>query len=216
MELSAEAVEEKVLALLENLMQDEELQEFFLVGGTALALRLKHRKSVDIDLFTRGEVQFHDLQKYLADRYGFQTRRTQKDTLIGEIDGIKADFIRYDYPLLKPLEKIRESIRTASTEDIIAMKLVAITDSGTRMKDFVDIAFLSTLFTLHQMLEFYTAKFKGVNPISPVRALVYHEDIPSADTVQLVQGRFSWPRIQKRLFAMVNQPHRRFAEPPIV
>ena len=129
MELSAEAVEEKVLALLENLMQDEELQEFFLVGGTALALRLKHRKSVDIDLFTRGEVQFHDLQKYLADRYGFQTRRSMKDTLIGEIDSIKVDFVRYDYPLINPLEKIQEYIRTASTEDIIAMKLVAITDS---------------------------------------------------------------------------------------
>ena len=214
MELSAEAVEGNILALLENLMKDEDLQDFFLVGGTALALRLGHRRSVDIDLFTRRKVQIQNLQKHLSDKYDFQTRRRLKDTLIGEIDDIKVDLVRYDYPLIRPLETIQEYIRAASTEDIIAMKLVAITDSGTRMKDFVDIAFLSTQFTLHQMLGFYTTKFKGVNPISPVRALVYHEDIPSSDTVQLVQGRFSWPHIQNRLFAMVNQPHRRFAESP--
>jgi hypothetical protein len=49
--LHEETVSEGTLALIRRMTQDEMLKDFTLVGGTALALQLGHRKSVDIDLF---------------------------------------------------------------------------------------------------------------------------------------------------------------------
>ena len=214
MELQTGAVEKTTFALLAKLMNEAALADFFLVGGTALALRLGHRISVDLDMFTRDDIPVQALQKELAAAYGFSETFRAKNTLKGEIKGVKVDFITYDYPLLRPLEKTEENIRIADTGDIIAMKLSAITDAGTRMKDFVDIAFLSAHFTLKQMVGFYTEKYAGVNPISPVRALVYHKDINMSDTVRLTTGTFSWQRIQDRLYAMVDHPDRLFPDYP--
>ena len=50
--LHKETVEKGTLDLIRKLMADDQLKEFNLVGGTALALKLGHRKSIDIDLFT--------------------------------------------------------------------------------------------------------------------------------------------------------------------
>jgi len=48
--LRKETVSESTLALLKTLMHDDALKDFFLVGGTALALQIGHRISIDLDL----------------------------------------------------------------------------------------------------------------------------------------------------------------------
>lgn len=214
MELQTGIVEEATFALLAKLMNETALADFFLVGGTALALRLGHRKSIDLDMFTRSDIPVQELQNQLSAKYGFIETFREHNTLKGEIDRVKIDLITYDYPFLQPLEKTKENIRIASTPDIIVMKLSAITDHGTRMKDFVDIAFLSKHFTLKQMLDFYTSKYTSVSAISVTKGLVYYKDIDFSVTVDLVKGTFSWERIQERLYAMVDQPDRLFADYP--
>ncbi|MFQ5446274.1 MAG: nucleotidyl transferase AbiEii/AbiGii toxin family protein [Saprospiraceae bacterium] len=85
------------LELLETLLADGELSEFFLVGGTALALQLAHRQSIDLDLFSISPFETTDLEPYLANKYQFQTDKIGTNTLIGFIEGIKTDFITHAY-----------------------------------------------------------------------------------------------------------------------
>ena len=216
MVLQQGVVTEETLGLMKGLMSEDCLADFFLVGGTALALRLGHRKSIDIDMFTRHDISVDELQSYLSGKYRFREEFRAKNTLKGDIDGIKVDLITYDYPLIQPLEETDGNIRIASTEDIIAMKLSAITDSGTRVKDFTDIAYLSRDFSLNQMLCFYEAKFNGVNIFSAAKALVYFDDIDFAnEPVELVGAKFDWKKVNQRLIDMTRNPDKTFNSFPI-
>lgn len=50
--LQTRTVEPGTLELLKRLMSLPALRQFYLVGGTALALQMGHRLSIDLDLFT--------------------------------------------------------------------------------------------------------------------------------------------------------------------
>jgi len=54
--LHEETVKPGTLDLIQKLMQDQQFNSFYLVGGTALALKLGHRESIDIDLFNIGDL----------------------------------------------------------------------------------------------------------------------------------------------------------------
>ena len=114
--------------LLKELMSDENLQGFNLVGGTALALYLGHRQSIDLDLFCEKEFDVAALRKHLVEKYNFKERYTEKQTLKGEINGIFIDCIRYDYPQISTVNTLN-NIRITSIPDLLAMKIAAITDT---------------------------------------------------------------------------------------
>jgi len=139
-------------------MQDEKLRQFSLVGGTALALYLGHRKSVDIDLFSQQLFDVQELEEYITHAYNYQTIRKSEVTLIGNINLVKVDCIRYNYPLAEPVIE-SDGIRMYSMSDIAAMKLTAISQSGKRLKDFVDIACISSKMSLEDMLNAFRIKF---------------------------------------------------------
>jgi hypothetical protein len=69
--LRTETVERDTLELLKTLMQDEKLEQFNLVGGTALALYMGHRKSIDLDLFSLQEFDMSELEEHLINTYNF-------------------------------------------------------------------------------------------------------------------------------------------------
>lgn len=208
-------VTKETLQLLNNLMQDKFLSSFNLVGGTALSLYLGHRISVDLDLFSQDNFDSRKILKYLSDKYDFKENFIERDTLKGTIQNVFVDLITYDYPLIKPVFK-EDGIRLLSIDDIVAMKLSAIIDSGTRLKDFADIAFLSTQLSLYDMLKAYTSKFNNSNEVSILKALIYYEDIQKNDMIQLTEGKFNWKFIDKRLHDMENNPtHIFYNNPPI-
>ncbi|MCX6383487.1 MAG: nucleotidyl transferase AbiEii/AbiGii toxin family protein [Actinobacteria bacterium] len=80
---------------------------FYLAGGTALALLLGHRDSIDFDFFSSGSFSTMDLfQKVEQVFAGHQVVRTQEanDTLTIIIDdGLKVSFFAYPYELVRPL-----------------------------------------------------------------------------------------------------------------
>ena len=90
------------------------------------------------------------------------------------------------------------------------MKLDAITDSGDREKDFVDIAFFSTRIPLRKMLEYYTTKYHGASNIAPLKALLYFNDIKKNEPLVLTRGKYKWDLIENRLEEMVNNPEKVF------
>lgn len=216
--LRTETVERTTFELLKTLMHDEKLKQFNLVGGTALALYMGHRKSIDIDLFSQLSFNTNDLDKYLINTYNFEILNPYKKsdaTLIGYINGIKVDFICYDYPYIKPVY-VHEGIRLFSMYDIAAMELTAIAQNGTRLKDFVDIAFLSVKMSLKTMLDTFEAKYPNTNKISAVKGLTYFSDIDFSAEIELtIEGIYKWREIEKRLKEMVKYPDKVFIQYPV-
>lgn len=166
----------ETFALVQELQAMPEFDDFYLVGGTALALQLGHRNSIDIDLFTQKEFIAEDIFTSLKARFEVQIIFSKKSTLLTNINNIKTDFVRHDYILLKP-PATEEGITFLSLEDIAAMKLHAIVQSGKRVKDFIDLYFLLEHFSLKEMLGFFEEKYPHTNPLIAFRAVNYFEDI---------------------------------------
>jgi predicted nucleotidyltransferase component of viral defense system len=207
--LHKETIDAATLELLKRLMGDERLQGFVLVGGTSLALQIGHRISVDLDLFIEKQFEADELREYLERNYHLQTDYLAFATVKGEIEGVQVDCIAHAYPWLKPFV-LEEGVRLASLEDICAMKLNAIAGNGTRIKDFVDVAYLSSMFSLEQMLKFYEEKYHA-NPLMPLKGIVYFADINKNAPVKMANGKpLDWKSIEKRLLAMEKFPQRVF------
>jgi hypothetical protein len=90
------------------------------------------------------------------------------------------------------------------------MKLNAITGNGSRIKDFIDIAYLSCKIPLNKMLDGYTEKYTA-NPIIPIKAITFFEDINFNEPIKMAPGsKFNWGKIEKRLKNMQDYPDRIF------
>lgn len=84
------------------------------------------------------------------------------------------------------------------------MKLLSITDNGSRVKDFIDIAFLSSYYSLDEMLDFYIRKIPNSNKVMPLKALTYFNDINFNESVAMMNGVFDWHKIAERLLQMTS------------
>jgi len=128
---------------------------------------------------------------------------------LGHINNIKLDFVRHNYPWIKPPERI-EGVTIASLEDIAAMKLNAIVGSGSRLKDFVDIAYLSGYMPLSDMLNFYEQKYPDINGIIAMKSLCYFDDIDFSVNIEYIGESKNWQNIEHRLKEMVQNPEKLF------
>lgn len=153
-----------------------EIKNAYLAGGTALALQIGHRISVDLDFFTQEQFDERELSKQLSTHKEFVQTGTALWTVWGKIGETKFSIFYYKYPLLEETVTF-EGIRIASLADIAAMKIHALEERGTR-RDFVDVYFLAKRYTLEQMLEFYQGKYAVLEDhlYSILRSLDYFED----------------------------------------
>ncbi len=207
--LHEQTLDKPTLELLKRLMRDPAFQEFILAGGTALALQIGHRMSVDLDLFTNKSFNQNQLTDHLRGTYNFVLDFISSNTLKGEIDGVQIDCIAHQYPWIEIQNKYAP-IRLAGITDIAAMKLNAISGNGTRLKDFIDIAFLSSLLTLQQMLKAYEQKYNS-NPVMPLKAIGYFNDMNYNEPILMCEKKpFAWEPIEKRIREMQKFPNRTF------
>ncbi|MDZ4793341.1 MAG: nucleotidyl transferase AbiEii/AbiGii toxin family protein [Bacteroidota bacterium] len=186
--------------LIQQLQAIPELNEFHLVGGTALALQLGHRNSIDIDLFTQNEFKPTDIISLLEKDYRISTTLVRKGTILAVVNNIKTDFIRHNYLFLNaPI--IEERIRFLSKEDIAAMKFHAIIQSGKRLKDFIDIYFLLQHFSMKQMIGFFTAKYSYSNAMIAMKAVNFFGELDeNIDPPKLLQ-----PLPLKKIMARIQE-----------
>jgi hypothetical protein len=209
--LYKETVKGELWNLLQMLMKDEKLKDFNLVGGTALALRLGHRMSVDIDLFTTKDFNSEMMLKYLQEKY--ETKLIEgglsNNTILTFIGDIKVDLLAHKYPLLSPIE-INDGIRLISNQDIGAMKLHAIHQSGERYKDFVDMYFLLEQKPLKFYLQAYQSKYNK-DPYWAVIGLLTYDKIVSLKGIDLLDGKQSdFKQVKNRLEQSVKNPSQKF------
>lgn len=183
--LHKETVEPATLGLIRTLLADPVFHDFILVGGTALSLQIGHRISNDIDLFSRNSFDTQEMAAYLEKQFGFSLQYMHHNTLKGFINSIFIDILRHDYPLVSDPVK-EDGIIMASSVDIAAMKLNAISGNGTRSKDFVDIYFLLKSYSLRDLIGFYKAKYAERNDFHVIKSLTYFDDIIEENWPNLV------------------------------
>lgn len=193
MSLHLEIVSEPLIELLRHLMQVDRLKSFYLVGGTALALRYGHRVSVDLDLFTHESFDSQQLAKLLVDEFDLTESVVEKNTVLGLIHGIKTDFIAHRYALVNGIEEI-DGLRLLSVEDIAAMKLNAIANRGSK-KDFWDLYELLQHFGREELLQFYEQKYPADSIWNVEKSLVYFDDAEADPDPVDLKGR-SWAEVK--------------------
>ncbi len=200
------AIQSPTLVLLKKIMALPDLQQFNLVGGTALALKYGHRLSVDLDLFSSvsfsNEAIIEILEKEFPD-FAYKNNANPIG-VFGFIGDVKVDFVKYhQYPLIEEVVA-DEGVRLVGDSDLIAMKINAILRRAVK-KDFWDIAELLKHYSIPQFLDFYNQKFKNQQlPISIPYAITYFEDAEaSADPVSL-KGQ-TWEKVKKEIKKKVRE-----------
>lgn len=198
----------KTLELLKELMKMNELQDFFLVGGTALALQLGHRISVDIDLFTQNDFDTAKLFNQLNSKFRVNDKTEDINTLniniipVESKNIVKVDLIKYAYPLINPIKEI-DDIRLLSIEDIIPMKLSAVAGRGSK-KDFYDIYYLLQQYTFRQMFDLFEQKFINANKFHVLKSLTYFEDAEIEPNPQTIK-EFNWDNLKEQITKKTNE-----------
>lgn len=191
-----ETVSGNLRTVLQDLMGVSALEDFFLVGGTALALHLGHRISVDVDVFTLEAFDTEDLAETLRREMEMEEVETGRNTVRGLIRGIKVDVIAHRYPLLGPVEEA-EGIRMASLPDLAAMKCNALANRGSK-KDFWDVAALLGRFSFQEILGFAEARYPGDSVWNIRKSFLYFDDAeqePDPKTLWPV----SWDQVKQTL-----------------
>lgn len=179
---------------------------FYLAGRTSLALQIGHRASIDFDFYTEKKFDSKKLYQLIEKKFKNVTLvERAEDTLILRINNVVTSFFRYPYPLIFPLIKCEGFPPLASKEDVAAMKIIAISDRGTK-RDFVDIYFLLKEFSLKEILNFVKKKYPNFNIYFGLRALTYFVDSEKRQKRKLYLTHFvSWNKIKKFLIEEVRK-----------
>lgn len=194
--LHISTVEPSTLELLKKLQQLPILRDTRLVGGTALALQLGHRKSIDLDFFGQVDVSSQDLQEALRAIGTLTVLKESKNIHIYVLNGIKIDIVNYTYPWLDDVV-CDNNIRLASPKDIAAMKITAIIGRGTR-KDFADIYFLLRRYSLKFILDCYQQKYPDSSTFMAMKSLAYFDDAEE-EPMPYMFADITWEEIKKSI-----------------
>ena len=201
--LHKETVEPETLGLLIELMAIPELQQFRLVGGTALSLFFGHRKSIDLDLFTDQPFDRENILHKLSglfNNFNFAEEKSPR-LFFTTINQVKVDFVHTFEPFFDNVVEV-ENIRFASTEEIIALKLNAIAGRGAK-KDFFDLHELLNHFTFEQIIEAYKKKYPQNSIMMVMKSIPYFEQADTNIDPHSFRG-VSWSKIKKDILKKFN------------
>lgn len=180
--------------------------DFYLAGGTALALQFGHRDSVDFDFFRTGSFDtgalFGQVQQAFAGHEvtKVQDERNTLTVFTGRV--IKVSFMAYPYPLLRSTV-MAETIDLADPVDIGCMKLSAITGRAA-MKDYVDLYFILQRIPLPELLDQCSRKLPMLDRMLILKSLVFFDDLDDEPIRYLEGHQVSFNRIKEFLKEQVR------------
>ena len=169
-------LEQKTELIFSKIANTEIINDFYLAGGTALALQFGHRKSIDLDWFSKKPFLTDKLKKELKDLGNLKIDSEEKDTLNCRLDGVRLSFFEYPYKVLFPFLKYK-NINLADFRDIACMKIDAVSSRGSR-KDFIDLYFILEQLSLKKLLELFDIKYKEIeyNKLHILKSLTYFKE----------------------------------------
>lgn len=187
---------------------------WYLAGGTALALQVGHRRSVDLDFFTKEKnfVLASLLEKFSKEKW--VTDIAREGTVYGRLEGAKISFITY--PFFVPQDKLLRygNVRVLTIRDIAVMKIIAISQRG-RKRDFIDLYWYAThqespLDVIKRLPKQYPTVAHDYHHI--LKSLVYFDDA-EGDPMPEIYFKADWktvksyfrreiPKITKKLLGL--------------
>ena len=180
-----------------RLSQASFIDRFYLAGGTAVALHLGHRLSFDLDFFSSKAFAVEKITQELQLLGKLTIMQKEPTTLLGTFQGTKVSFFYLTHPLIGRTEKYLD-ITIASPKDLIAMKLMAIAQRGTK-RDFIDLyMLLHRKYSLKQCLSFLKQKYSRdeFSLTHIIRSLTYFEDADEDKSeLQLLQP-INWTQVK--------------------
>ena len=186
----------KVLAALKDQVNK---YDAVLAGGTALALRIGHRISEDLDFFTESEFRVESIISHIRkNATSFSVISEGEDFLTVNVEDVKVSIFKYDYPFVDKTAGYK-GIRIAGICDIASMKVIAINQRGTK-RDFVDLYFILQDIPFHKIADNMIKRFgaERVNPVHTGKSFVYFSDAESNPEPQYIEGKdVSWDEIKK-------------------
>jgi len=189
---------------LEKIARSATAKDFYLAGGTALAIQLGHRESIDLDWFSRKNFSNDNLKVGLSKLGQFELIGESEGTIHGILDGIRVSFFYYDYDQIFSFVSF-EDINLADERDIAAMKLSAISSRGSK-KDFIDLYFILEKYTLAELIEIFEKKYKNIkyNKLHILKSLAYFddaEDEPMPKMLKLV----NWEVVKEKIMEATSE-----------
>lgn len=200
--LQYESISPNTLDLLKKIQSLDFAKDLRLVGGTALALQIGHRISVDLDLFGNTSASLEEIVYELSSVSSVSPLSSSKMMRFLIVDGVKVDIVSYPYPWLD-VPVVENGIVLAGIRDIAAMKLSAITNRGTK-KDFIDYYFLLKSYSLGEMFDIYVEKYSDAQLFSAIKSLTYFEDAES-DPMPRMLKEVDWGEVKKFIINAVNE-----------
>jgi len=152
------------------------------------------------DLFGKSEIDENYFLSTLRKFGEVIVLKKSKNILICSVNGIKVDFVNYNYNWLDDYIEV-DLIRLASKKDIGAMKLNAIAGRGSK-KDFIDLFFLMEEFTIDELLAFYLQKFDDGSEFMVRKSLTYFDDADLEETPTLL-NKISWDEIKGKILKKI-------------
>jgi len=203
--LHTETVEPGTFSLLKELMELPALQQFSLVGGTALSLRYGHRSSIDLDLFYHERFDQPEIVKVLVEnfkqRFVYKHQLTQFG-IFCFIDDVKVDIVDFPHLPISAIE-VEDGIRFYSSADIAAMKIQAILGRG-KKKDFWDLYELLQHYSLQQIMDWHRQKYPSqMLAISIPHAITYFVDADESETPVSFKKQ-TWESVKKGISKAVS------------
>ena len=199
--LHYETISPGTLELLRKIQSLEMFKDARLAGGTALALQLGHRKSIDLDFF--GQVDA-SLQEIVLELSEFATAAPLSESRMMRfliVDGVKVDVVNYPYSWID-CTIIEDGVTLAGIKDIAAMKLSAITNRGTK-KDFVDFYFLLKYFSFGDLIDLFVQKYSDAQLFTTLKSLTYFDDAEK-DPMPMMMSPLKWEDVKMQIVAEVG------------
>jgi predicted nucleotidyltransferase component of viral defense system len=173
------------------------LDSAYLAGGTACALQIGHRISVDLDFFTPKEFNAKELTRSLKNIGKFKLDRQSWGTILGVLEKVKFSVFVYKYPVLFPFKSLF-GINILDLRDIAAMKIDAISTRGIK-RDFIDLYFICQKgISLNEILSVYDRKYGTLasNIVHIQKSLVYFVDAEVATMPKMLK-KVDWENVKK-------------------
>jgi hypothetical protein len=176
-------------------------QRFYLGGGTAIAIQLGHRRSLDLDWFTPGVISDPAVLGATLREAGvdFQVTSLDRGTLHGVYENVRVSFLEYRYQLLEPAVHWPEfECSLASLADLACMKLSALAGRGAK-RDFIDLYAIGTTgMGLPRMLDLYRAKYATDDVASVMMGLSYFDDAEEEDMPEMLWD-LDWQDVKRAM-----------------
>ena len=164
-------------------------REFYLVGGTAIALHVGHRRSIDFDLFKQSNLNIvKTLKKLNTANYSYVVARRVSEQINLIMNEVKITFFQYPYSIEAKVD-FENMIKMPDLLTLAAMKAYAL-GRRAKWKDYVDLYFLlRDFYPLDQIVQKADSLFGQMFSAKLFRAqLTFHKDIDYSEPLEYMSG----------------------------